>query len=116
MRSSGLHASLSVPVFIYGYDHSGKPFKEITRTLMVSAEGGFVELAAPVATEHPALLINMATARCISCYITSTHMGASGKAHVGIHFALSSPRFWEIEFPAKVPQRVTRRRQALAVA
>lgn len=116
MRPTTQRAHSAVPVFISGYDHSGQPFKEITKTLTISPDGGFVELAAPVAGEYPLLLINMATGHCISCHATSVHTGPDGKAHVCIVFAAPSPQFWGIEFPPEQLHRATRRSPEREVA
>ena len=110
MQSKVNHVRLSVPVFIYAHDHSGKPLKEITRTLTVAEKGGFVELAGPVASEHPLLLINMVTGQCISCHAVSTHLAPDGKAHVGILFAAPSPQFWGIDFSPEELRHATPRR------
>ncbi len=83
---------------------------------MVSADGGCIELDAPVAQEQPALLINMETGRSISCHVTSIHMAADGKAYVGIHFALPSPRFWGLELPREELHPATRKRPQREVA
>ena len=109
MRSRSARVHLIVPVFIYGYNDSDVPFKEITRTLMVEATGGFVELAAPVSKKRAVLLVNISTGHSISCRVASTRGGSNGKAEVGIYFALPAPGFWGIEFPPEGPHRTTRR-------
>ena len=103
MRSGSARVHLVVPVFIYGYDDSGVPFREITRTLMIEAKGGFVELAEPVSKKHPVLLINIATGHSISCRVVSIRKRSNGKAEVGVHFAQPSPGFWGLEFPTNGP-------------
>jgi len=108
MESRTPQVHLNVPVFVYGYDPTGKPFKEITRTLTINAKAGFVELAAPVATEHPLLLMNMATGRSVSCHARSIHVGPDGKGHVCVVFTVPSPQFWGIEFPPQELHRPTR--------
>ena len=75
----------------------------MTETLEVSAKGGVVELAAPIAREHPFLLIYMATGSAASCRVASLQIAPSGRAQVGIQFILPSPGFWGVEFP---PERV----------
>jgi len=116
MRSSAEGVHLTIPVFIYGYDHSGKPLKEITRTVTVSEDGGFVELTALVSKEHPVLLMNMATGNSISCRATSAQPASSGKAYVEIHFALPSPQFWGLEFPLEALHGATQKHAEAAEA
>ena len=103
MRSTTQRAHPAVPVFIYGYDHSGKPFKEFTKTVTISANGGFVEIVAAVAREHPLLVMNLATGHSISCRVASIQSASNGnaKAHVGIRFSSPSPQFWRLEFPTE---------------
>ena len=101
MRSRSARVHLIVPVFIYGHNDSGIPFKEITSTLTIEATGGSVALTAPVSKKHPVLLVNISTGHSISCRVASIRKGSNGKAEVGIYFALPAPDFWGVEFPPK---------------
>ena len=98
LRSGVTQMHRKVPVFISGYDSCREPFNEVTETSEISVDGGFVELLAPIAKEHPFLLINMATGRAAACGVASLQIAPNGKARVGIHFALPSPEFWGVEF------------------
>jgi hypothetical protein len=101
MRPNTQRVRLTVPVSIFGYDFCGEPFNEVTETLEIGSDGGLIELGAPIAREHPFLLINMSTGRATSCRIASLEIASNGKARVGIHFALPSPQFWGLDFPVE---------------
>ena len=58
-RTTRVH--IAIPVFIYGNNESGTPFKEITQTVEVNANGCLVELATHVVREQPLLLTNLKT-------------------------------------------------------
>jgi hypothetical protein len=98
MRPNTQRVRLTVPVSIFGYDFCSEPFNEVTKTLEISADGGLIELGAPIAREYPFLLINMSTGRATSCRVASLEIASNGKAHVGIQFALPSPQFWGLDF------------------
>ena len=55
-RTSRLH--MAIPVSIYGYSGSGIPFKEVTETIIINANGGLVELSVFVAKDQQLFLVN----------------------------------------------------------
>jgi hypothetical protein len=96
-RTTRVH--LAIPVFIYGSTESGAPFKEITQTLAVNANGCLVELATPTAKDQSILLTNMKSNDEIACTVVSVGNTAQGKAQIGLRFAQPSPKFWGLQFP-----------------
>lgn len=90
---------LSIPVFIYGTQKSGAPFKEITQTVEVNANGCLLELATPVLREQQVLLTNMTTNAEMTCEVVTVGNVVNGKTRVGLRFAQPSPRFWGLAFP-----------------
>jgi hypothetical protein len=96
-RTTRVH--IAIPVFIYGNNESGPPFKEITQTVAVNANGCLVELSTPVVKEQPLLLTNMKTDEEIACNVVTLGNVVNGKTVVGIRFSQQSPRFWGIGFP-----------------
>jgi len=96
-RSTRVH--LAIPVFIYGNNISNKPFKEITQTVEVNANGCLVELATHVTKEQQLLLTNMKSNEEIACLVVTQGNIVNGKAQVGLRFAQSAPRFWGLAFP-----------------
>jgi hypothetical protein len=96
-RTTRVH--IAIPVFIYGNSQPGSPFKEITQTVAVNANGCLIELATPVVKEQPLLLTNMKTNEEMACYVVTPGNNVNGKTQVGLRFAQPSPRFWGIGFP-----------------
>jgi len=96
-RSTRVH--LAIPVFIYGNNTSNKPFKEISQTVEVNANGCLVELATHIAKEQQLLLTNMKSNEEIACHVVTLGNIVNGKAQVGLRFAQAAPRFWGLAFP-----------------
>jgi hypothetical protein len=90
---------IAIPVFIYGNHESAPPFKEITQTLTVNANGCLIELATPVVKEQSLILMNMKTNEEMACNVVTLGVIVNGKTQVGLRFAQPSPRFWGIRFP-----------------
>src|SRR4029077_8811746 len=95
-RTTRVH--IAIPVFIYGNPESGTPFKEITQTLTVNANGCLIELATPVVKEQPLLLMNMKTNEEMACTVVTPGIVVNGKIQVGLRLAQPSPQFWGIRF------------------
>jgi hypothetical protein len=89
----------AIPVFIYGNSESGAPFKEITQTVAVNANGCLIELAETVVKDQALLLTNMKTNEEIACNVVTVASAVNGKSPVGLRFAQPSPRFWGLAFP-----------------
>ncbi len=96
-RTTRVH--IAIPVFIYGNNESGPPFKEITQTVAVNANGCLIALATPVVKEQPLLLTNIKTDEEMACNVVTLGNIVNGKTQVGLRFAQPSPRFWGIGFP-----------------
>jgi hypothetical protein len=107
-RTTRVH--IAIPVFIYGNNPSGSPFKEITQTVAVNANGCLIELATPVVKEQPLLLTNMKTNDEIACNVVTPGNLVNGKTQVGLRFAQPSPRFWGIGFPPEDWDPASRKR------
>ena len=99
MRQRSTRVSLAIPVFVYGCHPSDAPFKEITQTLEINANGCLLELEASVQKEQSLLVANMNTKEEISCNVVSVGKIVNGKARIGLRFTQPSPRFWGITFP-----------------
>jgi hypothetical protein len=96
-RTTRVH--LAIPVFIYGTKEAEKPFKEITQTVEVNANGCLLEMATPVLKDQRLLLTNMKTNEEMPCHVVTLGNTVNGKALVGLRFAQPSPRFWGLGFP-----------------
>jgi len=99
VRTRTTRVRLAISVFVYGYRESGAPFKEITQTIEVNANGCLIELATPVVKGQPLLLTNMNTDAEMACNAVTLGKTANEKTQVGLRFAQPSPRFWGLAFP-----------------
>lgn len=113
-RQRTTRVRINIPVFIYGNNESGPPFKEITQTVSVNANGCLIELATPVVKEQPLLLTNLKTDEEMACHVVTVGNVVDGKTEVGVRFAQLSPRFWGIGFPPEDWDPAHRKRPAPA--
>jgi hypothetical protein len=109
-RTTRVH--IAIPVFIYGNTESGAPFKEITQTVEVNANGCLVEIQTPVVKDQALLLTNLKTDEEIACTVVTLGNIVNGKTEVGLRFAQPSPRFWGIGFPPEDWDPADRKRPA----
>jgi hypothetical protein len=96
-RAARVH--LAVDVLVSGTNELGDQFKEITKTILISASGGLIELETPVAKEQKLSLANMKTRAKITCHVTSLQSSDNERAQIGIRFDEPSPHFWGLGFP-----------------
>jgi hypothetical protein len=90
---------LSIPIVISGLKHSGAPFSERTRTLVVNAHGALVELRETVLVGQPLRMKNLATNEEINCKVVDISPGHETLPEVGVEFAEACSRFWRVTFP-----------------
>jgi len=96
---------LFVPVWVYGKDMSGEPFRELTRTLSVDAHGGLIALVAAVQEGQTILVQNRNTREEQECRVVHVEPAEDGNWTVGIAFAHVAPDFWQISFPPPISRR-----------
>jgi hypothetical protein len=109
-RTSRVH--LSIEVFVYGYKEGGTPFKEITQTITINANGCLLGLTTPVVKEQQLFLTNLKSEEEVSCYVVSVGNPEDGKLQVAIRFENPSPRFWGLTFPPDDWDPANRKRPA----
>jgi propanol-preferring alcohol dehydrogenase len=90
---------LRISVVVIGSDSDGKPFGEVTHTLIVSAHGALVELKAELNDDQRVLLRNRMSGERQSCRVVWFRRGAEGLNHAGLEFVTPSPKFWRVDFP-----------------
>ena len=90
---------LSLSVVALGKAASGEPFREVTRTLSLSVNGGLLALVANVQKEQTILVENRSTRKEQECRIAYVGPTQNGKSSVGIEFMQGAPDFWKIYFP-----------------
>src|SRR5713101_5524361 len=87
---------VKVPVRVSGQSKDNTPFQEQTYTLVVSAFGALINLAARVEPGQKLLLENKATGEEQECKVVHV---SQGRADIGIEFTRPAPQFWQIVFP-----------------
>jgi hypothetical protein len=90
---------LSVPVVAYRSQKLGLAFSEGTRTLVVSAHGALISLAAKVAADQTLLLKHAFSGEEQECRVVFTQKTPTGPTEVAIEFRQPAPGFWHIAFP-----------------
>lgn len=91
--------TLSVAVIAYRLSKHGAPFYEGTHTLVVSAHGALINLAAKVATDQRLILKNALSGQEQACRIVFRKKKLLGPTEVGIEFQQPAPKFWRVAFP-----------------
>jgi len=99
MRPRATRVHLAIPVLITGTNESGVPFKELTNTVVITANGCLIPLETPVARDQKLVLANTKSGAEIACHVATLQSSKDGKAQIGIHFDEPSPRFWGLGFP-----------------
>jgi hypothetical protein len=91
--------ALSVPVLAYRRPKDGPRFFEGTHTLVVSAHGALIGLAAKVAPDERLVLQHSLSGEEQECRVVFTDKKLTGPTEVGVEFQRSAPDFWHIAFP-----------------
>jgi len=100
IRRRSQRVFISVAITVRNEDGSEHTtFEEETRTLVVSAHGALIELAAKIEEGQPLQLKNRATGEEQVCKAVYMGPASGGKAQVGVEFASRVPDFWRIAFP-----------------
>lgn len=94
---------LTLPVLVHGKTRSGESFRELTRTLSVSAHGGLLALAATIEKGQTLLVENKNTRKEQECRVVYVGPAQNGKWPVGVEFTGEATDFWRIYFPPLMP-------------
>lgn len=90
-----------VPVLVYGTDRSGAPFRELTRTLLLSANGALLALAADLQEGQCVFVENKNTLQEQECRLVYMGPYKNHKRVVAVAFTSSATQFWEVYFPSR---------------
>jgi hypothetical protein len=90
---------LALSVLVQGKTATGEPFRELSRTLSLSAHGGLVTLAAAVQKEQTILVENKSTRKEQECRVAYVGPAQNGRCPVGFEFTDAVKDFWQIHFP-----------------
>lgn len=91
--------ALSIPVVVHRASKGDPPFYEGTHTLVVSAHGALLALAANVAPEQRLVLQNVMSGEEEECRVVFIERKPAGPAQVAVEFQRPAPGFWHIAFP-----------------
>jgi hypothetical protein len=91
--------ALSVAVIACRPSRQDAPFYEGTRTLVVSAHGALINLAAKVVTDQRLILKNALSGQEQACRVVFQKKKLFGPTEVGIEFLRPAPKFWRVAFP-----------------
>jgi len=90
---------LVLSVLVQGKTATGEPFRELSRTLSLSAHGGLVALATAVQKEQTILVENKNTRKEQECRVAYVGPPQNGRCPVGFEFTNVATDFWQIYFP-----------------
>jgi hypothetical protein len=98
-RRRSQRVALRIPVVVIGTDSHGRPFGEVTHTVVVNAHGALIELKAEVNDNDRVLLRNKTSGQREPCRIVWFRKGEHGTNTVGLEFTIPAPQFWGVQFP-----------------
>ncbi len=84
-----------------GRSHTGKKFREICETLVVSAHGGLLNLRNEVDNGEMLVLVNPETQEEQECRIVFLGEIGNRGTRVGVEFLTPAPHFWGIDFETR---------------
>jgi hypothetical protein len=99
VRRRSQRVLMQVPVRIRGNDSHGNGFDEETETLAINAHGALILLNARVTSGSKMVLQHKRTQEEQECHVVFLGPVRSGRAEIGLEFALARPSFWRVAFP-----------------
>ncbi len=90
---------MNIPIVVHRATKDAPPFYEGTHTLVVSAHGALLALAANVAPEQRLILQNVMSGEEQECRVVLTEKKLTGPKQVAVEFKQPAPSFWHIAFP-----------------
>lgn len=90
---------LQVSVVVLAKTPEGDQLKEETKTLIVNAHGGLLNLRMELMPAQPVVIVNAKSGKEQSAKIVRVEHPPGGLAQVAFEFDTPSPNFWPIVFP-----------------
>lgn len=90
---------MQVAVRVRGTDAQGKPFEEEASTLAINAHGALVPLQTRLTSGSAVRMQHKGTQEEQECQVVFLGPVRSGKAEIGLEFAVACPTFWRVAFP-----------------
>ena len=88
----------TIPVKVYGRTPRNQPFRDVTATMIVSKDGGLLDLAPRVKLGQKILVVNSFTEEERECTVVyvDAEKKIRGKKRVAVEFAKSDGDFWHV--------------------
>ena len=99
VRRRSQRVLMQVGIRVSGADAQGKPFKEETGTLAISAHGALILLHARVTSGSMLKMLNDRTMEEQECHVVFLGPVRGDKAEIGLEFSAPRPQFWRVTFP-----------------
>jgi hypothetical protein len=90
---------LEVSVVVWAESPDGEQLKEETKTLVVNAHGGLLNLHMEVLPAQPVVIVNAKSGREQSARVVRVDQPPGGHSQVAFEFQEPCPDFWPIVFP-----------------
>jgi hypothetical protein len=98
-RRKNQRLSLTIPVYVSGHGRDGANFREETRTVRISRDGGLILLSTNVVKGQRLTLSNPGTGAQMECIVVHASNRSGQKYEIGLSFAMPSKAFWGVAFP-----------------
>jgi len=92
----------TIPVKVYGRTPRNQPFRDVTATMLVSRDGGLLDLSPRVKLGQKILVVNSFTEEereCTVVYVDDAEKKMRGKKRVAVEFSKSDGDFWHVYTP-----------------
>src|ERR1700730_3207761 len=89
----------TIPVKVYGRTPRNHPFRDITATMLVSQNGGLLDLSPRVKLGQKILVVNSFTEEERECRVVYVDEKQRGKKRVAVEFAKADGDFWHVYSP-----------------
>jgi hypothetical protein len=97
-RSQRMH--IGVDIVVAARRESDEPLTEVTKTLIISANGALIPLRMIVAVGEILTLRNLQTREELYCRVVDLESSSESEmTEVGVEFIESTPNFWRVSFP-----------------
>jgi len=84
----------------HGRNHSGKKFREVCESVVVSAHGGLLHLSNEIDNGEMIVLENLLTQEELECRVVFVGELQDSGQRIGVEFLTPAPHFWGIDFEA----------------
>jgi hypothetical protein len=98
-RRRSKRVMIQVPIRVVTKNQESYVQREETRTTVINAHGGLMELHMEVVTGQPLVLVNPKSGVEENCRVVRVEIQPGGRFAVAFEFNRPAPGFWPISFP-----------------